>query len=156
MDDLVTQVLELRSNFSHTYRRLSVREAIKLGPVGYLYLVVPHENTKEKIVARQSRIIERIILGLDLPAIHIMPDTYKVIRGDDLIISIFKFETGFLRLKNLEILTPLEGMTYKDLPSELQKKFLSYEFVTLEFPLDIATDYISLGYLSQYHFWRNK
>ena len=74
MDDLVTQVLELRSNFSHTYGRMSVREAIKLGPVGYLFAVVPYENTK--LVARQSKIIERILLGLDLPAIHIMPDTY--------------------------------------------------------------------------------
>lgn len=44
MNDLVTQVLELRSNFFHTYGRLSVREAIKLGPVGYLFAVVPNEK----------------------------------------------------------------------------------------------------------------
>ena len=149
MNDLVTQVLEFRSNFSHTYRRLSVKEAIKLGPVGYLFAVVPYENTKEKIVARQSKIIERILLGLDLPAIHIMPDTYEVIRGDDLIIAVFKFEGGFLRLKGLEVLTMLEGMTYSDLPPDLQDFFLYYNFVTLEYPLDIATDYISRGYLRE-------
>lgn len=149
MNDLVTQVLELRSNFSHTYGRLSVREAIKLGPVGYLFAVVPNENTKEKIVARQSKIIERILLGLDLPAIHFMPDTYEVIRGDDLIIAVFKFVKGVLKLDGLEVLTALEGMTYSDLPPELQNIFLSYDFVTLEFPLDIATDYISRGYLRE-------
>ena len=149
MDDLVTQVLKLRSNFSHTYRRMSVREVIKLGPLGYLYAVVPYENTKEKIVARQSQIIERILLGLDLPAIHIMPDTYEVIRGDDLIIAVFKFVKGVLRLEGLEVLTALKGMTYSDLPPDLQDVFLYYNFVTLEFPLDIATDYISRGYLRE-------
>lgn len=147
MDDLVTQVLELRSNFSHTYGRMSVREAIKLGPVGYLFAVVPYENTK--LLARQSKIIERILLGLDLPAIHIMPDTYEVIRRDDLIIAVFKFVEDVLRLDGLEVLTALKGMTYSDLPPELQNIFLSYNFDTLEFPLDIATDYISHGYLRE-------
>ena len=147
MNDLVTQVLEVRSNFSHTYGRLSVREAIKLGPVGYLFAVVPNENTKEKIVARQSKVIERILLGLDLPAIHIMPDTYEVIRGDDLIIAVFKFVNGLLKLEGLELLTALEGMTYSDLPLDLQDFLLYYNFLTLEYPLDIATDHTSLGYL---------
>ena len=149
MDDLVTQVLELKSNFSHTYGRMSVQEAIKLGPMGYLFAVVPYENTKEKIIARQSKVIERILLGLDLPAIHIIPDTYEVIRGDDLIIAVFKFVNGLLRLDSLELLTALEGMTYSDLPPDLQDFFLYYNFLTLEYPPDIATDYTSLGYLRE-------
>lgn len=149
MNDLVTQVLELKSNFSHTYGRMSVQEAIKLGPMGYLFAVVPYENTKEKIIARQSKVIERILLGLDLPAIHIIPDTYEVIRGDDLIIAVFKFVNGLLRLDSLELLTALEGMTYSDLPPDLQDFFLYYNFLTLEYPPDIATDYTSLEYLRE-------
>ena len=143
MNDLVEQVLELKSNFSHTYGKLSVREAIKLRPIEYLY----EDKTR---VLTQSRVIEHIILGLDLPALHIIkePDI-DVIRGDDLIISVIKFKTDLLRLEGLDVLTKLEGMTYSDLPPDLQYIFLYYNFVTLEFPLYINMDFI--GYIGLYH-----
>ena len=78
-----------------------------------------------------------------------MPDTYEVIRGDDLIIAVFKFVKGVLKLDGLEVLTALESMTYSDLPPDLQDFFLYYNFLTLEYPLDIATDYIARGYLRE-------
>lgn len=76
-----------------------------------------------------------------------MPDTYEVIRGDDLIIAVFKFVNGLLQLEGLEFLTMFEGKTYSDIPPDLQDFFLYYNFLTLEYPLDIATDYTSLEYL---------
>jgi|GEM_PF-6262105 hypothetical protein len=143
MNDLVEQVLKLKSNFYHTYGKLSVKEVIKLGPIDYLY----EDKTR---VFTQSRVIEHIILGLDLPALHIIRELdIDVIRGDDLIIPVIKFEANALRLEGLDVLTKLEGMIYSDLPSGLQKLFLNYNFDTLEFPLDINMDFV--GYIGLYH-----
>ena len=143
MNNLVEQVLELKSNFTHTYGKLSVREAIKLGPVEYLY----HDATRS---LTQSKIIEHIILGLDLPALHIIKDPdIDVIRGDDLIISVIKFKADLLRLEGLDILTPLDGSIYSELPEEIKNIFLDYNFDTLEFPLYIELEF--MGYIGLYH-----
>lgn len=144
MNKLVEQVLRIKSDFSHKCNKISVKEVLKLGPIDYLY----KDRDRDLI---HSRIIERIFAGLELPAIYMTRDFegIDVFRGDELIIPILRFNSNQLELEGLDVLTELEGLTYSELPLELQKIFLSYELDTLEFAPDIELDHI--GYLGLHY-----
>ena len=142
MDSLIEQVLKIRSKFSHKFSKIIVREILKLGQLDYVY-----QDRERDLI--HSRVIERIFAGLELPPLYRQEDVdTDVFRGDELIIPILKFKSNQLKLEGLDILTGLEGLTYSELPTELQNMFLSYKLDVLEFQID---DMEHIGYLSLHY-----
>lgn len=144
MNKLVEQVSKIRSEFSHKWGKISIKEILTFGPLDYLY-----EDRKRDLV--QSIIIERIFANLELPPLYMRRELLDidVFRGDELIIPILRFYDDKLKLEGLDLLTELEGFTYSKLPTELQDKFLSHNLDTMEFHPDIELDHI--GYLGVHY-----
>ena len=84
---------------------------------------------------KASSIIESLLLKIPIPTIYLAAenlhdeknDVYKPVRrvidGQHRIKSITKFMENEYALKKLEILTPLEGLKYKDFPQTLKAYF---------------------------------
>jgi hypothetical protein len=110
------------------------------------YLLRPSYQRQEKIShLKASSIIESILLGISLPPIFIFKRKDKfikeVIDGQQRLLAIigflgkqFRDENGTLcwskhnsfKLKDMKILTKLEGTTYSDLDEDLQDKILDF------------------------------
>jgi hypothetical protein len=110
------------------------------------YLLRPSYQRQEKIsLLKASSIIESILLGISLPPIFIYKrkDKYikEVVDGQQRILAIigflgkqFRDESGDLcwskhnnfKLKDMKILTKLEGATYSDLDEDTQDKILDF------------------------------
>jgi hypothetical protein len=76
---------------------------------------------------RQSKFIESVLLGLPIPYIF-SADTegrLEIVDGSQRLRSLVAFYSNNLILKNLEILTDLNGFKYKDLIKSRQRKFLN-------------------------------
>ena len=144
MNSLIEQVSRIKKEFSHKYGKISVKEVLNFGPLDYLY-----QDRERNLV--QSRVIERIFAGLELPPLYMTRQLIDidVFRGDELIIPILRFKSNTLKLEGLDILTELEGFTYSALPTELQEKFLSFKLDTMEFSPDIKIEHI--GYLGLHY-----
>lgn len=78
-------------------------------------------------VDRQSKFIESVLLGLPIPYIF-SADTdgrLEIVDGSQRLRTIVAFYENHLTLKNLEILTSLNGFKYQDLIKSRQRKFLN-------------------------------
>lgn len=76
---------------------------------------------------RQSKFIESVLLGLPIPYIF-TADTegrLEIVDGSQRLRTIVAFYLNNLTLKNLEILTGLNGFKYQDLLKSRQRKFLN-------------------------------
>lgn len=76
---------------------------------------------------RQSKFIESVLLGLPIPYIF-SADTdgrLEIVDGSQRLRTIVTFYSNNLILKNLEILTNLNGFKYQDLLKSRQRKFLN-------------------------------
>lgn len=138
MNKLVEQVSKIRRTLSYTPGKISIEEVLKLSTQEYLPL---YHNKEELLI--QSRVIERIFANLELPPLYITDTVLDIIGyGNKLYtVPILIFLSDKLRLKGLSVLTELEGLTYSELPSELQEMFLSYKLDTIEFSnVDVESD----------------
>lgn len=76
---------------------------------------------------RQSKFIESVLLGLPIPYIF-SADTegrLEIVDGSQRLRTLVAFYSNRLVLKNLEILTSLNGFKYQDLIKSRQRKFLN-------------------------------
>lgn len=76
---------------------------------------------------RQSKFIESVLLGLPVPYIF-SADTegrLEIVDGSQRLRTLVSFYQNKLSLKNLEILTSLNGFSYNDLLKPRQRKFLN-------------------------------
>ncbi len=76
-------------------------------------------------IERQSKFIESVILGLPIPYIF-SADTegrLEIVDGSQRLRTLVAFVSNILVLKNLEILTSLNGFRYQDLTKPRQRKF---------------------------------
>jgi hypothetical protein len=76
---------------------------------------------------RQSKFIESVLLGLPIPYIF-SADTdgrLEIVDGSQRLRTLVAFYSNNLILKNLEILTDLNGFKYQDLIKSRQRKFLN-------------------------------
>lgn len=74
----------------------------------------------------QINFIESIILGLPIPMIFVADlddGRLEIVDGAQRIQTLERFSNNDLKLKNLQILTKLDGFSYTDLPSSQQRKF---------------------------------
>jgi Protein of unknown function DUF262 len=75
--------------------------------------------------SRQSRLVESIVLGLPIPIIFLAEDTngrLEIVDGSQRIRTLAAFLSNELTLEDLEKLTRLNGLQYKDLPESRKRK----------------------------------
>jgi hypothetical protein len=76
--------------------------------------------------SRKSRFIESLLMGLPIPFLFFWekPDTgrLEVVDGSQRLRTIDQFVLGDFQLGKLEVLTALEGLRFRDLPSSRQRK----------------------------------
>lgn len=78
-------------------------------------------------IDRQSKFVESVLLGLPIPYIF-SADTegrLEIVDGSQRLRTLVAFYSNSLTLKNLEILTSLNGFKYQDLIKSRQRKFLN-------------------------------
>jgi hypothetical protein len=75
--------------------------------------------------SRQSKLIESIVLGLPIPIIFLAEDTngrLEIVDGSQRIRTLAAFVSNELTLGDLDKLTRLNGLQYKDLPESRRRK----------------------------------
>ncbi len=91
-------------------------------------IIRPEFQRKEGIWDRQrkSRLIESLLLRIPIPVFYFSADSnddWSVVDGLQRTTSIFEFVSGAsFKLKGLEYLRDFEGMTYGDLPRNMQRR----------------------------------
>ena len=81
---------------------------------------------------RQSRLIESLLLRIPIPVFYVASaenENWLVVDGVQRMITIFKFVTGRLRLKQLEYLEKFNAMKYSELPRPMQRRIGESELV---------------------------
>lgn len=105
-------------------------------------------------IVKASRLIESILLDIPLPVIYLSQEKDSreyVIDGQQRLTSFFSFIDGKLpdpllpfgkdfKLNNLNVFTELNGVFFKDLPKELQKKIRYYKVRTITFRKESEQD----------------
>lgn len=105
-------------------------------------------------IIKASRLIESILLDIPLPVIYLSQEKdgiEYVIDGQQRLTSFFSFIDGKLpdpllpfgkdfRLNNLNVFTELNGIYFKDLSKELQKKIRYYKVRTITFRKESEQD----------------
>jgi len=105
-------------------------------------------------IVKASRLIESILLDIPLPVIYLSQEKDSreyVIDGQQRLTSFFSFIDGKLpdpllpfgkdfKLNNLNVFTELNGIFFKDLPKELQKKIRYYKVRTITFRKESEQD----------------
>lgn len=77
---------------------------------------------------RQSKLIESFIMHVPVPPIYLNEDkkgVFSVIDGKQRLNAIWNFFLGGLRLEGLEIFNDLNGLSLKELPSEIQDDLIT-------------------------------
>jgi len=105
-----------QSDFSlSVINQMVVENAINIAP-GY-------QRRERWNSEKQSALIESFLLNVPVPPIYLSEDeygTYSVIDGKQRITAVCKFLSGELKLKDLKNFSELNGMSFGDLPSQLQ------------------------------------
>ena len=87
---------------------------------GYLY------ESKPKT---PSKLVESVFMGVVIPEIQLFQRDdmkYELIDGQQRVLSLLNFYNNKFALKDLEVLSELNGFYYRDLPSELQLIFKKF------------------------------
>jgi len=81
-----------------------------------------------------SRLVESILMGIPIPTIYLCQEednSYSVIDGQQRITSFVRYLKNEFALTGLLELNDLNGMCFKDLPKEIQKKLKSSSLSTI-------------------------
>ncbi len=124
------------------------------------FLVRPSYQRQEVInIKKSSKLIESIILGIPLPTIFIYKNSrndYEVVDGQQRILSILGFmgreyinENGKIqlsknhkfKLKNLNILTNLNGLSFDDLDIEIQQEIENFHLNIVQIDYENNPDF---------------
>jgi uncharacterized protein with ParB-like and HNH nuclease domain len=104
------------SDFSlETLSRMIYNEIVDLNP--------HYQRRNRWTEDKQSKLIESFILNVPVPPIYFSEDdygVYSVIDGKQRLTSIHDFLSDSFRLKNLEVFTELNGLTFSELPSQIK------------------------------------
>lgn len=84
----------------------------------------PHYQRRNRWTEdKQSKLIESFILNVPVPPIYFSEDdygVYSVIDGKQRLTSIHEFLSGSFKLKNLEVFSDLNGLTFHELPNQIK------------------------------------
>ena len=76
--------------------------------------------------SKASKLVESIVMDIPIPIVYFSEEdegVYSVIDGQQRITSLVKFIKNEFKLKNLEVLSNLNGLNFKDLDKATQRKF---------------------------------
>ncbi|MBP6731014.1 MAG: DUF262 domain-containing protein [Chitinophagales bacterium] len=105
-----------QSDFSlETLSRMVINNIVDLNP--------HYQRRNRWTVDKQSKLIESFILNVPVPPIYFSEDeygVYSVIDGKQRLTSIHDFLFDAYKLKNLEVFSELNGLTYSELPNQIK------------------------------------
>ena len=94
-------------------------------------------------IEEESSLIESILVGIPIPPVFLCSTRIKgaqslnVVDGQHRLFAFYRFRKGKFALNNLCLLQKLEGLTFAELPEELQEKIVTHKlstYVVREFP----------------------
>jgi hypothetical protein len=105
-----------QSDFSlETLSRMVINNIVDLNP--------HYQRRNRWTVDKQSKLIESFILNVPVPPIYFSEDeygVYSVIDGKQRLTSIHDFLSDSYKLKNLEVFSELNGLTFSELPNQIK------------------------------------
>lgn len=124
-------------------RKISVSELFNNVQDGDIILDPEYQRNYVYDLKRASKVIESILLEIPLPAIFVNEEqdsTVEVIDGVQRITSIIKFLNSEYQLVGLEILSDINGKTFKDLSSSQKREFKQKSLHVIKFKKDCSDD----------------
>lgn len=99
--------------------------------------IVPNPEYQRDYVytdKQASKLVESVLMGIPIPTIYLCEEednTYSVIDGQQRITSLVRYLKNDFALNGLQELNELNGMCYKDLSKDIQKKLKSSSLSTI-------------------------
>jgi hypothetical protein len=90
---------------------------------GAIEIASPYQRRERWNEHKKSALIESFLLNIPVPPIYLAEDEYgkySIIDGKQRITSIYEFMSQGMKLSSLEDFTALEGITFNQLPTEMQ------------------------------------
>lgn len=90
-------------------------------------------------IEEESSLIESILVGIPIPTVFLCSTRIKgaqslnVVDGQHRLFAFYRFRKGKFALNNLCLLQKLEGLTFAELPEELQEKIVTHKLSTYVF-----------------------
>ena len=90
-------------------------------------------------IEEESSLIESILVGIPIPPVFLCSTRIKgaqslnVVDGQHRLFAFYRFRKGKFALNNLCLLQKLEGLTFTELPEELQEKIVTHKLSTYVF-----------------------
>ena len=90
-------------------------------------------------IEEESSLIESILVGIPIPPVFLCSTRIKgaqslnVVDGQHRLFAFYRFRKGKFALNNLCLLQKLEGLTFAELPEELQEKIVTHKLSTYVF-----------------------
>ncbi|MCQ4241406.1 DUF262 domain-containing protein [Stutzerimonas stutzeri] len=139
MSDVENQIIELKKTVAYDSKDYTIEILVKK------YIDGIDENQNEIYVpdyqrefvwddARQSRLIESIVLGLPIPPIFVAENKdgrLEIVDGSQRVRTLSAFLSDNLKLEGLDKVTMLNGMTFKDLDVSRKRKFNNTTFTVI-------------------------
>ena len=90
-------------------------------------------------IEEESSLIESILVGIPIPPVFLCSTRIKgaqslnVVDGQHRLFAFYRFRKGKFALNNLCLLQKLDGLTFAELPEELQEKIVTHKLSTYVF-----------------------
>lgn len=90
-------------------------------------------------IEEESSLIESILVGIPIPPVFLCSTRIKgaqslnIVDGQHRLFAFYRFRKGKFALNNLCLLQKLEGLTFAELPEELQEKIVTHKLSTYVF-----------------------
>ena len=99
--------------------------------------IIPNPDYQRDYVyndKQASKLVESVLMGIPIPTIYLCLEegnSYSVIDGQQRITSLVRYLKNLFTLSGLQELNELNGMYFKDLPKDIQKKLKSSSLSTI-------------------------
>lgn len=112
-------------------RRLEYSDSIIMKP--------DYQREYRSSIEEESSLIESILVGIPIPPVFLCSTRIKgaqslnVVDGQHRLFAFYRFRKGKFALSNLCLLEKYEGLTFSELPEELQEKIVTHKLSTYVF-----------------------
>jgi hypothetical protein len=126
MDNITRQITELRREIDYNTRDYAIDFLVLQFKNGEFFINPDYQRNFVWDTARKCRFIESILLGYPIPFMFFSDNDdgrCDIVDGAQRTSTLEEFLNGDLALSDLLKLTELNGYTFKQLPSSIQRKF---------------------------------
>lgn len=116
-------------------RTIQVLVSLLIARINHKEIELAPEFQRERGIwnkVRKSRLIESLLLRIPIPVFYVAADEedrWSVVDGVQRISTVYDFVNNSFTMSNLEYLQKFEGMTYDDIPRQMQRRIDETEFV---------------------------